>query len=115
MAKCRPVTYAGGRITNRPPSAREINSWLDPLMEELEIIQPDVILCAGAVAAKTLIRKDFALSKERGRWFDGPHGAHIMATYHPAYLLRLLGQDRDDAMAAFRSDLQTAAEALESE
>lgn len=112
IVKCRPTRKAAGVTVNRPPTVKEINAWKEALMKELEIVSPQIIICAGAQAAKVLIRKGFALTKDRGKWFDGPFGARIIATYHPAYLLRRVGEDRDRAIAEFRSDLRQAADAL---
>ncbi|MEN6370850.1 MAG: uracil-DNA glycosylase [Armatimonadota bacterium] len=106
--KCRPVKESAGILVNRTPTAKEIKNWLGPLMEELEIIHPHIIVCLGAVAAKALINKSFALTKERGLWFDGPFDSRIIATFHPAYILRQVGDNWDIAMEMFRQDLRQA-------
>ncbi|WP_026370064.1 UdgX family uracil-DNA binding protein [Kallotenue papyrolyticum] len=83
-----------GRLVNRDPRAAELRAcriWLDG---ELAIVQPRLLLCLGAPAAKAVIGKDFRLSEQRGQWFAGPNGTEAMATFHPSYLLRLQANDR---------------------
>jgi DNA polymerase len=98
VVKCRPVKLDGRFVRNRPPTQAEIRSWADELRQELEAIQPRVVLCFGATAAAAVIRKGFKLTQERGRWFPGPAGSQATATFHPAYILRLDDQDARDAV-----------------
>ncbi len=80
IVKCRPPK-------NRDPVRDEIESCIPFLKQQLKIIQPEVICTLGRVAGQALLGGDFRLSHERGKWFsyiDIP----VMATYHPAYLLR---------------------------
>lgn len=114
VVKCRPTRESGGRTINRTPTAKEVRIWQEMLVQELEIISPEIVVCAGALAANTLIHKDFALTKERGEWFHTLFGSAI-ATYHPAYLLRQVGSDWDRTMEEFRSDLRRVAEAISRE
>lgn len=111
VVKCRPTREMGGRMINRAPTAGEVRAWEQLLVEELQTVSPRIIICAGALAAKTLIRRDFALTKERGIWFDGPFGTQAIATFHPAYILRQINEDWDRAIEAFRLDLAQVAEA----
>jgi len=113
VVKCRPIQIAAGRISNRAPSGFEARAWLPYLMREIEIIAPGTILCMGAVAARWLIRRDFALTRDRGRWLDGPFGAKAMATFHPAYILRTAGTAQESALAALREDLRSVRKRLE--
>jgi uracil-DNA glycosylase len=46
-----------------------------------------VIVCLGAVAAKTLLETNRGISHFRGEWQEW-RGRKLMATFHPAYLLR---------------------------
>jgi DNA polymerase len=58
-------------------------------MRQLAAISPKVIVCLGACSAQTLLQTTQGISKFRGEWFDFPAAnAKLMATYHPAYLLR---------------------------
>lgn len=80
ILKCRPPN-------NREPSEKECSTCIEFLRWQVKIIQPTIIVCLGAVAAKNIIKKDFKLYKERGIWFNrGKYS--IIATYHPGALLR---------------------------
>ena len=94
IIKCRAAGLKGGVLKNRPPKASEIKAcakWLDG---ELTLIQPSVILCMGAPAAKVLIHRGFRITEERGIWFtDTEYAPFTMATFNPAYILRQEGED----------------------
>lgn len=109
VVKCRPTMEGiGGRLRNRTPTPAEI-AWFVPwLQRELEIVQPQAIVCLGATAGTALLGRTLRITRERGTWFDGPNGIPLLVTYHPAYLLRRT-QDRDLRYAEFVEDIQTAA------
>ncbi|HEY4939399.1 MAG TPA: UdgX family uracil-DNA binding protein [Actinomycetota bacterium] len=96
----------GKRRIHHTPAAEHIHAcrpWLDA---ELERLRPDVLVCLGAVAAQTLIDKDFKVSQDRGRLMPGPYG-NVLATVHPSSLLRAPdGKARLKARADFVADLQ---------
>jgi uracil-DNA glycosylase family 4 len=80
VVKCRPPE-------NRTPEDDEITTCSPFLLRQLEVISPKVIVCLGAVAAKTLLKTNRGISQFRGQWLDY-RNSKLMATYHPAYLLR---------------------------
>ena len=80
VVKCRPPE-------NRLPERDEIATCSPYLLRQLTVIKPKVIVCLGACSAQTLLQTNQGISKFRGEFFDY-HGAKLMATYHPAYLLR---------------------------
>jgi uracil-DNA glycosylase family 4 len=80
VVKCRPPG-------NRPPEPDEVTTCSPFLVRQLEVINPKVIVALGATAAKTLLETETGISKFRGQWLDF-RGKKLMATYHPAYLLR---------------------------
>ena len=94
IIKCRAASLKAGVLKNRPPRAAEIKAcakWLDG---ELTFIQPAVILCMGAPAAKALIHRSFRITEERGLWFtDTLYAPFAMATFNPAYVLRQEGEN----------------------
>ncbi len=94
VIKCRAAIRSGSVIKNRPPKASEIKAcakWLDG---ELTLISPAVILCVGSPAAKTLIHKGFRITQERGIWFtETSYAPFVMATFNPAFVLRMEGED----------------------
>jgi uracil-DNA glycosylase family 4 len=80
VVKCRPPE-------NRLPERDEIATCSPYLARQLDVIRPNVICCLGACAAQTLLQTNQGISRFRGEWFDY-HGSKLIATYHPAYLLR---------------------------
>jgi DNA polymerase len=103
--KCRAAVEEGGRMKNRPPRAGEIKACNPYLQGQMEAVNPEIILCLGGPAAKTLIDKDFRITKDRGKWYD-IDGIKAMATFHPAYVLRQRGEDLDNAKRAVWKDIQ---------
>ena len=80
MVKCRPPH-------NRDPQGAEIaacRSWLD---RQISLVDPKLIVCLGRISATALIREDFRITREHGRWFD-LGSRRILATFHPSALLR---------------------------
>lgn len=86
ILKCRPPE-------NRNPEPDEVASCSPFLFQQIEAIQPRVIVALGAYAARTLLDTDRAISKLRGR-FHEYRGTQLMPTYHPSYLLRNPGAKR---------------------
>lgn len=80
VVKCRPPE-------NRVPERDEVATCAPFLLRQLEVIQPKVIVCLGNVAAQNLLGTNKSISSFRGQWFDF-RGSKLLATYHPAYLLR---------------------------
>ncbi|MEA3186463.1 MAG: uracil-DNA glycosylase [Chthoniobacter sp.] len=94
VLKCRP-NMPVGESGNRKPTVTEMETCLPYLREQIEIIQPRVLVALGAVAMEGLLAAVEPMHKLRGRWHDF-HGIPLRATYHPAYLLRnqTLGERR---------------------
>jgi DNA polymerase len=80
ILRCRPP----GNRTPLPVEAAACREYLDA---QLAIIQPEFICCLGASAAQNLLGTDASIGRLRGRIHDF-HGIKVLATYHPAYLLR---------------------------
>lgn len=75
IVKCRPK---GNRTPNIAEADFCAQRWLE---KELEILQPKVIVALGS--------PDMRITRDRGKWFKTRQGYDCIATYHPAYLLRL--------------------------
>ena len=103
--KCRAAVEEGGRMKNRPPRAGEIRACNPYLQGQLEAIRPEIILCLGGPAAKTVIDKDFRITQDRGKWYEKA-GAKAMATFHPAYVLRQRGDDLQRTKRLVWKDIQ---------
>ncbi len=80
IVKCRPPG-------NRQPQRDEIEACYPLLQKQIELIDPPIIICLGAVASKVLLKPDFRITKERGNWHE-IGGRMAMPTFHPAALLR---------------------------
>lgn len=72
---------------NRDPKPEERQRSLPYLIRQIEIIDPKLILCVGRISATTLLNKETSLGSLRQK-FHPFHGRELMATYHPAALLR---------------------------
>jgi uracil-DNA glycosylase len=111
IVKCRPAVEEAGRLKNRPPRTAEINACNPYLRAQIRTIRPAVVLCLGGPAAKTLIDRGFRITKDHGKWHDlaadfGAPGAKVMATLHPAYLLRQRGEDLQRAKRLVWEDIR---------
>ena len=116
VIKCRAVKLEKGRVVDRAPSAAELKAcrpWLDG---EIDIVQPQLIVCIGVPAAKALIDKKFKLSEEHGQLREYPDGTRRTAVFHPAYVLRLRGVDQhayEQTWQALITDLRTVVAAMQ--
>ena len=86
VLKCRP-DMPPGESGNRKPRADEMAVCLPYLREQIDIIRPRVLVALGATAMEGLTGETLPMARLRGRWHDFG-GIPLMATYHPAYLLR---------------------------
>jgi len=80
VVKCRPPE-------NRTPEKDECDTCSPFLMRQIEVIQPKMIVALGAVSAKNLLGVNDSMANLRGKIYDFK-GTKLVATYHPAYLLR---------------------------
>lgn len=80
VVKCRPPG-------NRNPSPDEMRICRPYLQRQMDLLQPEVVVCLGKFAASCLIHENFAITRERGVWHE-MEGRHYIATFHPAALLR---------------------------
>jgi len=72
---------------NRDPEPNEVAACRPYLLTQIELIQPKLILALGRLAAQSLLDTDEAIGSLRGR-VHSFQGVPLVATYHPAYLLR---------------------------
>ncbi|HEX2183414.1 MAG TPA: uracil-DNA glycosylase [Rubrobacteraceae bacterium] len=106
IVKCRAAVEEGGRMKNRQPRISEIKACNIYLQGQTEAIRPKIVLCLGGPAAKTVIDKDFRITKDRGKWYDLEGGIRAMATFHPAYILRQRGEDLQNTKRLVWKDVQ---------
>lgn len=105
-------TPRGKRRLHERPSPREQSACRPWLARELAVVQPRWVLCMGAIAAQALLGSSFRLMEERGCWHELADGTRVLATVHPAYLLRLPSAKRAAAWPAFVADLAMLRAAL---
>lgn len=80
IVKCRPPK-------NRDPLPEEQEACIEWLRNQVALIRPKIIVCLGRIAAMRLIKSDMKITKEHGQFFE-KNGTLMMATLHPAALLR---------------------------
>lgn len=101
ILKCRPPH-------NRDPKPEEEDVCINHLRVQLSLIKPKIIVCLGRIAAKRIIKSDFKITAEHGKWFKkGDY--RICAIYHPSALLRDPSK-RDDMLKDMREISKKAAE-----
>jgi len=105
VIKCRPPE-------NRNPDPDEVETCEPFLFQQIDSIQPKVIVALGTFAAKTLLKTQDSISRLRGRVYDY-RGAKLIPTFHPAFLLRSPERKRDvwEDMKKVRALLQESPDA----
>jgi DNA polymerase len=76
---------------NRTPTPQESQICLPFILRQIELADPDVMVCLGGPSAQTLLGIKEGITKTRGRWFSfdtGKREIRAMPTFHPAFLLR---------------------------
>jgi DNA polymerase len=81
ILKCRPPG-------NRRPEPEEMATCIPYLHEQLELVQPRVIVALGNTAVGALLDTKLGITKLRGHWKLYRGKTLVMPTYHPSYLLR---------------------------
>jgi DNA polymerase len=97
------------RIHQKPTWSEQVacRPWLEA---ELAVVQPRVLVCLGAVAAQSLLGRDFRVTQHRGELLDSPLAEHVTATIHPSAILRRQDEkSRRAELAAFVDDLRVVA------
>lgn len=99
VLRCRPPG-------NRNPLPQEASNCREFLDAQIKIVQPEYIICWGAVAAQNLLNETRAVGKLRRQFFTH-NGAKVMCTYHPSYLLRNASAKKEvwEDMKFFMQDL----------
>ena len=97
---------------NRTPTPLEAQVCRPFLERQVELVEPDLVVALGGAAAKHLLGIEDGIMRLRGKWRDieiGGRTLKVMATLHPAFLLRTPAQKR----LAWR-DMLAVATALDS-
>ena len=99
VLKCRPPE-------NRNPEPDEVAACNPFLKKQLATIRPKVVCCLGTFAAQNVLQTPAPISRLRGKFFD-VDGMRVIATFHPAYLLRSPEKKREvwEDMKQIRAEL----------
>jgi uracil-DNA glycosylase len=76
---------------NRTPTPQESAICLPFVRRQIELVDPDILVCLGNPSTQTLLGTKEGITKTRGRWFaynTGTRDIRAIPTYHPAFLLR---------------------------
>ncbi len=98
----------GKRRIHESPNLREIAACRPWLLAELDAVQPKVVVCLGASAAKSLLGAKFALMKDRGKVVESPYAKQVVATIHPSAVLRAEGDNKRVLYEFIKQDLVLA-------
>ena len=96
VVKCRPPG-------NRVPLPEEAQACLPYLRAQFLLVRPKILVCLGSTAARSIIRPDIRITRERGQWTQRK-GVWMLPTYHPSALLRdQTGEKKREAWADLKA------------
>jgi len=103
----------GKRRIHKTPAQREADACLQWLEGEIGLVRPGALLALGGVAARSLLGRHVAVTRERGQWLAREDGLRVLITLHPSALLRGDPAQREAAWAAWLKDLAVASDLFE--
>lgn len=99
IVKCRPPG-------NRKPTRDEMEACRPYLMEQIRLVNPQIIMMAGASAIEGLLNeKNVKITQIRGQWRTW-EGRHCMPVFHPSYLLRNPSREKGSPKWLMWQDIQ---------
>ncbi|MBI1735885.1 MAG: UdgX family uracil-DNA binding protein [Candidatus Rokubacteria bacterium] len=103
----------GKRRIHAKPNSAEIRACVPWLEAELELVEPEVVVCLGATAAQALLGRSFLVSQRRGEVMSSSYARNVVATVHPSSILRAPDDEtRRAEMERFVDDLRVVASLL---
>ena len=103
----------GKRRIHKKPNAREIAACRPWLEAELDLLEPEVLVCLGATAAQALLGRDFRVTEQRGKLVESSLAKYVIATVHPSSILRAPDDEtRRVEMKRFVEDLKVVAKLI---
>jgi uracil-DNA glycosylase family protein len=108
-------TERGKRRIHATPQVTHIQACRPWLEAELTKVDPKLVVCLGATAARSLLGPGFRVTQQRGKVLELPTPVgerQVLATVHPSSVLRATGDDRDLAYGGLVDDLRVAADAI---
>ena len=100
----------GKRRIHKTPAQQEAAACLHWLESEIALVAPQVLVALGATAARQLMGRAVAVTRERGQWLTRADGRRVLITLHPSALLRMEPEDKAAAYEAWLADLRHAAD-----
>ena len=100
VMKCRPPH-------NRKPTAKEIDISRPWLKQQIDLIDPALVLLSGATALQAILGVRSGISKLRGQW-QNHDGRNFMPIFHPSYLLRFRSREAGTPQDLTMQDLREA-------
>jgi uracil-DNA glycosylase len=100
------------RRIHKTPNAAEIRACFPWLRNELALVQPEIVVCLGATAAKALLGRTFSVMKQRGTPIESEWAPAVFATVHPSSVLRAPRDKRAAAEEAFIADIRSVSRHL---
>jgi uracil-DNA glycosylase family protein len=103
----------GKRRIHERPSQSEVEACRPWLERELWLIRPEVVVCLGVTAARSVLRRRITISASRGEALTSPEGFRTYVTTHPSAILRIPDPaNREAERHRFADDLRRAARAV---
>ena len=103
----------GERRLHKKPPARAMAACKPWLEAEVEVLQPEVIVCLGATAAQSVIGREAKVTRDRGKILSSPLCKQTLMTWHPSAVLRAPDATaREKMRAELVHDLKTVARAI---
>jgi len=94
----------GKRRLHESPRMSEINACRPWLLAELDAVKPQVVVCLGASAAKSMLGGSFALMTSRGKVLESAYAQRVVATVHPSAILRARDEQSRHGLYQFLKD-----------
>ena len=104
----------GRRRIHKTPGQQEAAACAQWLEQEIALVRPRALVALGATAARSLLDRPVAVTKERGRWLRRDDGLAVLVTLHPSALLRMAPQEQPRAFEQFVDDMALAMEGTDS-
>ena len=98
----------GRRRIHKTPGQQEAAACAHWLEQEIALVRPRALVALGATAARSLLGRPVAVTKQRGQWLRRDDGLQVLVTLHPSALLRMEPQQQSQAFEDFVADLQLA-------
>jgi DNA polymerase len=100
----------GKRRIHKTPAQEEAAACLHWLENEIALVDPGALVALGATAARQLMGRGVAVTRQRGQWLVRSDGRRVLITLHPSALLRMEPADQAAAYTAWLGDLRHAAQ-----